>query len=192
MSELSRIYQRILDEKINFEIKNKPLYATGLKLNKGDKFGDIISEIKEEKGVRKNGIPITEFIKYIELKYDFVSPDFNMFFEDGFNKIDFNNPIFFDNTEKIRCENKNDYLKVIDQKRLSEIAGYAMDEAVVEMNEKKELDEDKKKRFDLFKELEKELTIRLLKIEQQFLNTNGILRCFDHRFTDHMVIKKIY
>ena len=42
------------------------------------------------------------------------------------------------------------------------------------------------------KELEKELTIRLLKIEEQFLNTNGMLRCFDHRFTDHMVIKKIY
>ena len=42
------------------------------------------------------------------------------------------------------------------------------------------------------KELEKELTIRLLKIEEQFLNTNGMLRCFDDRFTDRMVIKKIY
>ena len=42
------------------------------------------------------------------------------------------------------------------------------------------------------KELEKELTIRLLKIEEQFLNTNGKLRCFDDRSTDMMVIKKIY
>ena len=41
------------------------------------------------------------------------------------------------------------------------------------------------------KELEKELTIRLLQIEEQFLNTNGRLRCFDYRFTDRMVIKKI-
>ena len=41
------------------------------------------------------------------------------------------------------------------------------------------------------KELEKELTIRLLQIEEQFLNTNGRLRCFDDRFTDRMVIKKI-
>ena len=41
------------------------------------------------------------------------------------------------------------------------------------------------------KELEKELTIRLLQIEEQFLNTNGRLRCFDSRFTDRMVIKKI-
>ena len=41
------------------------------------------------------------------------------------------------------------------------------------------------------KELEKELTIRLLQIEEQFLNTNGRLRCFDCRFTDRMVIKKI-
>ena len=42
------------------------------------------------------------------------------------------------------------------------------------------------------KELEKELIIRLLKIEEEFLNTNGRLRCFDDRFTDCMVIKKIY
>ena len=42
------------------------------------------------------------------------------------------------------------------------------------------------------KELEKELIIRLLKIEEEFLNTNGRLRCFDYRFTDHMVIKNIY
>ena len=42
------------------------------------------------------------------------------------------------------------------------------------------------------KELEKELTTRLLKIEEHFLNTNGRLRCFDDRFTDRMVIKKIY
>ena len=42
------------------------------------------------------------------------------------------------------------------------------------------------------KELEKELTIRLLKIEQQFLNTNGRLRCIGgYQFTDMMVIKKI-
>jgi len=41
------------------------------------------------------------------------------------------------------------------------------------------------------KELEKELTIRLLQIEEQFLNTNGKLRCFDYRFTDKIVIKKI-
>ena len=42
------------------------------------------------------------------------------------------------------------------------------------------------------KELEKELTIRLLKIEEQFLNTNGRLRCIgDRRSTDMMVIKKI-
>jgi hypothetical protein len=40
-------------------------------------------------------------------------------------------------------------------------------------------------------ELEKELTKRFYSIEEQFLNTNGRLRCFDNRFTDRMVIKKI-
>ena len=42
------------------------------------------------------------------------------------------------------------------------------------------------------KELEKKLTNRLLQIEEHFLNSNGRLRCFDYRFTDRMVIKKIY
>jgi len=41
------------------------------------------------------------------------------------------------------------------------------------------------------KELEKDLTIRITAIEEQFLNTNGRLRCFDDRFTDSMVIKKL-
>lgn len=41
------------------------------------------------------------------------------------------------------------------------------------------------------KMLEKELTSRLFLIDEQFLNTNGKLRCYVGQSTDNMVIKKI-